>query len=329
MLNSSRKTTFFTITFCALLFIGTEYHNQSPTESPVRKVPNIGEAAEAYFSPSGTALICNAKRDGDTVHQVYTLNLDGTNIRRINNRGEDACSFYFPSGDRLIYTSTKDNLHLPRGDWSKAAIYPQGAELYTCDLDGSNVKRLTFNEYYDAEVSVSPDGQWILFARQIDGRLDLWRMRPDGSEEFQITRTPDLQEGGAFYMPDGKTILFRAWKIQDQGLRPMPMEIFTIEHDGRNLRQITNDGSTNWAPFPHPDGKHFVFVKVVPKLNYELFLMNIETDKQIRLTYNEDFDGLPSISPDGKTVCFASGRGAPPGKRMISLYTMDISKLLE
>ena len=54
------------------------------------KVPNIGEAAEAYFSPDSKTLICNAKRDGDTDFMVYTVNVDGSDIRRINDKGADA-----------------------------------------------------------------------------------------------------------------------------------------------------------------------------------------------------------------------------------------------
>ncbi|MCH8011862.1 MAG: PD40 domain-containing protein [Candidatus Marinimicrobia bacterium] len=300
------------------------------SELPVVPVSGLPVAAEAYFSPDGKSLICNAKvLPDDSVHHVYTANIDGTEVRRINNKGEDACSYYFPSGDRLIWTSTKDHPELPVGDWSIATIYPQGAELYSSDLDGSNVIRLTNNEYYDAEVSLSPDGQWILFTRQVDGKLNLWRMRPDGTDEFQITRTDDWQEGGSFYMPDSETILYRAWKREYDDARGKPMTIFTIKHDGTGLKQITHDDGTNWAPHPGPDGKRFVFVKVLPPHNFEVFLMDLKTGKQTRLTYSNAFDGFPVISPDGKKVMFSSSRGAAPGKRKLSLYLMDISSLVE
>ena len=297
------------------------------TELPSQRVPNLGEAAEAYFSPDGRSLIFNAKLEGDPIHQVYTANLDGTEIRRINDRGADACAYYFPSGDRLIWTSTRDRLDLPAGNYSDPNDYPQGAELYTSNLDGSDVRRLTDNETYEAEVSLSPDGQWILFGRQIDGKMDLWRMRPDGSEEQQITHTPDQQEGGAFYMPDSETILYRAWLIEDQGQRGMPMTIYTIRHDGTEKRQITFEEGTNWAPYPAPDGEHFAFVKLLPPHNFEVFLMNLESGEQRRLTYNDAFDGFPSISPDGRTLAFASSRDAAPGERKLYLHTMDISSL--
>ena len=148
----------------------------------VHRIPNIGQSAEFYFSPDGRSIIGNAKREGDDDYHVYTLNLDGSSIRRINDRGSDACSFYFPDGRRLIWTSTRDHPELPKGSYSDPANYPRGAELYTSNLDGSDVRRLTNNSVYDAEVSVSPDGQWVLFGRQTNGKMDLWRMRGDGSQ---------------------------------------------------------------------------------------------------------------------------------------------------
>jgi len=298
------------------------------TELKTWKIPDMGEAAEAYFSPDSKSLVCNAKLEGDTIHQVYTLNIDGSKILKINGKGADACSYYFPDGKRIIFTSTKDHLDMHRGNYSKPNDYPQGAELYSCKLDGSDVKQLTNNKYYDAEVSVSPDGKWILFSRQIDGKLDLWKMHPDGTNEIQITHTGDWQEGGSFYMPDSKTILFRAWKREFESRRGMPMTIFTIKDDGTDLKQITHEDSlTNWAPHPTPDGKHFVFVKVLPPHNFEIFLMNIETGKQTQLTNNNSFDGFPVISPDGKLMTFSSGRGTAPGERKLFLYLMDVSSL--
>ncbi len=297
-------------------------------ELKVWAIPNVPEGAEAYFSPDGKRMICNAKMEGDEAFFVYTLNIDGTDIKQINDRGEDACSYYHPDGKSLIWTSTRDNLDLEnKGNYSKPEDYPKGAELYTSDLDGNNVKRLTTNNNYDAEVTYSPDGKKILFGRMIDGKMDLWLMLPDGSNQHQITHTPEWQEGGAFFMPDNETIICRAWKRSDQGQRGLPMAIFTFKDDGTDRKQITDAETTNWAPFPALDSKHFVFVKVLPPHNYEIFLMNMETGKQQQLTFNKAFDGFPAISPDSKTLSFSSSRGAKPGERKLSLFLMDISSL--
>lgn len=305
-----------------------EVTNEQTQELKVWKVPNVKEGAEAYFSPDNKSLIFNGKNtEEDVNHMVYTVNIDGTNLKRINDIGADACSYYHPSGESLIWTSTRDNLDMHAGNYSDPKDYPQGAELYTSDLDGNNVVRLTNNEYYDAEVAYSPDASKILFGRQIDGMMDLWLMEPDGSNQTQLTHTPDWQEGGAFIMPDNETIIFRAWKKSEQDNPRKSMHIFTIKTDGTDLKQITHEDGVHWAPYPAPDGKHFAYVKVLPPHNYEIFMMNLETGEEQQLTFNKAFDGFPTISPDGTMLAFSSSRAAKEGERALTLFIMDISSL--
>ena len=223
---------------------------------------------------------------------------------------------------RIVWTSTRDNMDMPLGDWSSQDEYPQGAELYTSDLHGENIQRLTSNKYYEAEVSISPNGKWIVFGRQTDGKLDLWRMRADGTDEQQITATANWQEGAPFYLPDNETILFRAWKKDEYGkIYPTPMTVFTIKHDGSERTVRTFDHDMNWAPYPAPDGRHYVFVRVVHGNNWEVFLGDLAGGEPIRLTYHDGFDGLPSLSPDGTKMLFA--RAGAEGESL-STYVMDM-----
>lgn len=302
----------------------------------VQRIPNIGAAAEFYFSPDSKKLIGNAKREGDESHHVYTLNLDGTDIKRINNKGKDACSFFLWDNKHVVWTSTRDNLDLPPGEWSNAWDYPQGAEIYISDLDGGNVKRITNNKIYEAEVTPRHDGKYLVVGRQTDGKMDLWRIAIDGSEpDFQVTKQEGREPGGVQYIPGTNKLLFRAWKTEDQVRKskepqarwPLPMELYTVKDDGTELTQLTDDGGTNWAPFPAPDGKHYVFAKIFGTRNYEIVLGNYENKEQVRLTYNDAFDGMPSISPDGKWLHFSSSRDSKPGERLITLYLADISSL--
>jgi len=296
-------------------------------EFRIWKVPNVTNGAECYFSPDGKTLIYNGKEKDDSTFHVYTINIDGTNRKRINDKGADACSYFNPNGKSIIWTSTKDNLDLPAGNFSDPKNYPQGAELYISDLDGKNIVRLTNNKVYDAEVTYAPDGHKIIFGRQIDGQMDLWTMDPDGSNQKQITFTPDWQEGGALYLPDNKTIITRAWKKSEEGNRGRSMQLFTLNEDGSNLKQITFEEGTHWAPSPAPDGIHVFYVKLLPPHNFEIFLMNLKTLEEKQITNNPAFDGFPTISPDGKLVAFSSSRGGKPGERSLSLYLLDISSL--
>jgi TolB protein len=302
-------------------------------ELPCHRIPNLPEAAEWYFNPDGTYLIGNAKGPDDAAYHVYVASFDGTDIRRINDKGEDACSYFFPDGKHVLWTSTRDWPDLPKGIWHDADDYPQGAELYVSDTRGGHVKRLTNNKYYDAECVVAPNGRWILFGRQIDGKMDLWTMNVDGSNQRQITFTDDWQEGGAQIFPDSETIITRAWKRQDQGRGrgQIPMQIFILKHDGSGLKQITTDEGTHWAPYPAPDGRHFVYVRILTESggrpNWDIFLRDLETGQERRLTDDPGFDGFPSISADGHWMTFSSGRGARPGERVLFQYIMDISGL--
>jgi len=314
--------------FAAAFGLLVGFSNVQAQELDVRRIPHEGTGAEFYFAPDGKTLIGNAKLEGDETHYVYTMSVADGEMVKINDKGEDACSHFFPDGKRLIWTSTRDLTDLPKGGYSDPNNYPQGAELYSSALDGSDVKRLTNNLVYDAEVGVSPDGKWILWSRQIDGEIDLWRMPADGTgEEQRITFTDGEQEGGAFYLPDSETVLFRSWDISSQGKRGMPMTIYTINHDGSGKKQITTEVGTNWAPYPAPDGEHFAYVKMLPPHNFEIYLRSLVTGEEIRLTDNEKFDGFPAISADGQWMTFSSGRQAEEGKRELHQYVMDLSSL--
>ncbi len=314
------------------------FESVHPDELPIYRIPNIPETAEAYYAPDSYHIIAQTQdpEAKAAAHEraaggalTYTFTEDGKNMTRINDTGQDACSYYFPDQKRLVWTSTKDNLDMPVGNWSDSQDYPQGAELYISDLEGGNIQRLTDNEWYEAEVSVSPDGEWIVFGRQINGEMDLWIMKSDGTEERQLTFTPLEQEGAPFFLPDNRTITTRAWPTEAEGKRgETPMTVYTIDvFTGARIQQ-TFDRRMNWAPYPTPDGEHYVFVRSIDGTrNWEVFLGYLNSDKPpLRLTYNDSFDGFPSVSPDGTKMLFTRSTG---NRFMSDLYTyvMDISSL--
>ena len=309
-------------------------------ELPIWRIPNIPESAEAYYGPDSYHIIAQTQ-DPDAVPPAHAraaggaltwiITDDGKHKWRANDHGQDACSYIMPDGKRIVYTSTRDNLDMPTGNWSDETDYPQGAELYMANIDGSNVKRLTNNKVYDAEVSVSPDGSKIVFTRQIDGKLDIWMMNADGTNEHQITHTDDWQEGAPFFLPDNKTLTMRAWKRKEKDPTSHEMTlmtVFTVDTDTGKVTPITHDKWMNWAPYPTPDGEHYVFVRPLKEnpMNWEVYLGSLDGSDPIRLTYNDSFDGFPSVSPDGKKMLFTRsvGKGF-----MSNLYTyvMDISSL--
>ena len=314
-----------------------------PGELPSWQIPNLGEAAEAYYGPDSTHIIAQVQDShamqgahGDVGFLTKTFTDAGTDIVLVNDKGYDACSYFFPDGKHLVWTSVRDHMGTTGkldGDWSDWRHYPQGSELYISDRQGGHVKRLTNNNYYEAEVTVSPDGKWIVFGRQIDGNMDLWLMNSDGTGEHQITFTKDWQEGAPYFLPDSNTILFRAWKASEYDQKPTPMTIFTIKRDGSDLRPQTFTHDMNWAPYPTPDGKHFVYVRIEPGTrNWEVYLGEIDAGpdaKPRRLTFDDGFDGFPSVSPDGRKMVWTSNRmdATKAFMRNLRLHVMDISSL--
>ena len=106
-----------------------------------------GENAEAYFSFDGKQLIFQSKRDGRGCDQIYSMNIDGSNIHMVSSgEGRTTCSYFFKGGKKVLYAST----HLgsrecpPNPDFSKGyvwAIYPD-YDIYTSTPDGKNIKKL-------------------------------------------------------------------------------------------------------------------------------------------------------------------------------------------
>jgi hypothetical protein len=305
-------------------------------------IPNIPRSAEAYYAPDNLHVIAQTKdpmaeKGKVSASLTYTYTDTGEELTRINDKGQDACSWFLPDGTGLIWTSTRDNLDMPPGNWSEETDYPQGAELYLSDLKGGNIKRLTNNKHYEAEVTTSLDGKWVFFTRQIDGKLDIWKMRIDGTNEQQLTFTDDWQEGAPYPAPDGKHLIFRAWKRSDK-LRlneeskatgthqQTPMTIFTMTTTGTDVQPRTFTKDMNWAPFMAPDGRHFFYDRIFAGNNWEVVMNDLAGGEPVQITYNKGFDGFASVSWDGKKLLFARSLGAG-FMSDIHTFVMDISSL--
>jgi len=287
-----------------------------------------GENAEAYFSADDRQLIFQSKRDGRQCDQIYTMNIDGSHVKMISTGdGRTTCSYFFPSGKRILYSST----HLgsrecpPPPDFSKGyvwAIYP-AFDVFTARPDGSGLKRLTTSAGYDAESTITRDGKKIVFTSMRDGDLDIYTMDANGGNVKRLTT--DLgYDGGPFWSYDGKQIVYRAYHPQTERekadyvgllknnlIRPTTLDIWVMNADGSNKRQITNNNKANFAPYFFPDGKRVIFASNMndPRgRNFDLYIINIDGTGLERVTFNDTFDGFPMFSRDGRKLVFASNR---------------------
>ena len=131
------------------------------------------------------------------------------------------------------------------------------------------------------------------------------RADADGSGRRALTNVPGY-DGGPFFSPDGKRII---WRRFDE--RGVIADVWTMNLDGTDQRQITDFGAMSWAPYIHPSGTYVLFAS--NKLgfeNFEVFLVDIDGTKEpVRVTYSDGFDGLPVPSPDGTRLAWTSSRG--------------------
>ena len=287
-----------------------------------------GENAEAYFSADGKQLIFQSTRDGRGCDQIYTMNIDGSNVKLISNGdGRTTCSYFFPNGKRILYSSTHlgDKQCPPPPDRSKGyvwAVYPS-FDIFTAKPDGSDLKQLTNTPGYDAETTITLDGKKLVFTSMRDGDLDIYTMDSDGKNVKRLTNELGY-DGGPFWSYDGKQIVYRANHPQtDQQkadytdllkqnlIRPTALEIWVMNADGSNKRQVTNNGKANFGPYFFPDGKRIIFASnsADPKgRDFDLWMVNDDGSGLERITWNDTFDGFPMFSPDGKKLVFASNR---------------------
>lgn len=330
------------VLFFAVIAVCTGFAANAQTDSLAavgeKRITNIkqltfgGENAEAYFSSDGKQLVFQSKRDGRGCDQIYTMNADGTETKMVSSGdGRTTCSYFFNQNKNILYGST----HLgakecpPNPDFSKGyvwAIYPT-YDIFTANTDGTKIKQLTSTNGYDAEATVSPDGKKVIFTSTRDGDLDLYVMDTKGKNVKRLT-TELGYDGGAFFSPDGTQIVYRAFhpkteaeiarykdRLANNLIEPTVFEVWVMNADGTNKRQVTKLGAASFAPFFTPDGKKIIFCTNYfatdpRKRNFDLALVNVDGTGLERVTFNETFDGFPMFSPDGKKLVFASNRNA-------------------
>ncbi|HJZ67865.1 MAG TPA: hypothetical protein VKF81_07080 [Blastocatellia bacterium] len=294
----------------------------------IRQLTFGGENAEAYFSADGKKLIFQSTRDGRGCDQIYTMNIDGSDVRMVSTgKGRTTCSYFFPNGKRIIYSST----HLaspdcpPKPDYSHGYVWPiyPGYDIFSAAPDGSDLKQITTSPGYDAESVISPNGKKIAFTSMRDGDLDIYTMDLDGKNVKRLTNEIGY-DGGPFWSYDSQWIVFRAYHpktekelgeyrslLKENLIRPTTLEIWVMKADGSAKRQVTSNGKANFAPYFFPDGKRIIFASNMadPKgRDFDLYAIGVDGMGLERITFNPTFDGFPMFSPDGKKLVFASNR---------------------
>ena len=159
----------------------------------------------------------------------------------------------------------------------------------------------------------------------------------NGKNVKQITNELGY-DGGAFFSPDGKKLIFRASRpttpeavkaykdlLKDGLVAPTDMELFVVDVNGKNLRQLTKLGKANLAPYFHPDGNRILFASnhhTERGFPFNLFMINLDGTGLRQVSFDSTFDSFPMFSPDGKKLSFSSNRDNG-GTRDTNVFVVD------
>jgi TolB protein len=304
----------------------------------------FARAGEGYFSPDAKQIIFQAEEKGgdNPFYQIFTMDVATRQITRVSpGIGKTTCSYFHPDGKKILFASShldpdakkhyeaerklreeeKKNKTKRKYVWD----FDPHMQIFEANLDGSGLKQLTSAKGYNAEGSYSKDGKQIVFCSNRSGEenLELYIMDADGKNIRKLTSAPKCYNGGPFFSPDGTRVIFRSDRKKKDHL-----QLFVINSDGSGERALTDDLNwVHWAPYWHPDGKHIVYCaadhsNTLMRPNYDIYWMNIDTGKKVRLTFAPGADVLPVLSADGRLLMWTSTRD---GRQPAQLYVADFT----
>ena len=229
-------------------------------------------------------------------------------------QGRVTCGFLLSSQagkspEKAIFSSTHDfgDACPPHPDQSRGYVWPiySSFEIYERDLASGKLNRLTKNNFYDAEATVSDDQKEIVFTSTRDGDLDLYLMKSNGKKIRRVTR--DLgYDGGAFFSHDGKRLIYRAFhpetpeekaeyvsNLKRGAYKPSWLELFVIDKNGKNKQQITHLKGASFAPYLFPSDKRVIFAsnyKNPRGRQFDLYAIDLDGKNLEQITFSGTFD---------------------------------------
>lgn len=304
-------------------------------------------SGEGYFSADGQKMIYQSESvPNNPFYQIQLLDFKtGDNRLLSTGIGKSTCAWIHPSGNKFLYSSThldsnsktlqvKEIQARLSGESRKYNWdYDENYDIFSSSISSVELKQLTHSRGYDAEASFSPSGKKIVFTSNrhaFDITLneqerellkkdpsffnDLYLMNEDGSNVKRITDTKGY-DGGPFFNSSGEKICWRRFSLDGH-----KAEIYTMSLASGDEKQITRLEKMSWAPFFHPTSKYIIFSTNLHGFNnFELYIVDAAGSKTpVRVTNREGFDGLPSFSPDGKTLSWTSN-STNDGKSQIFL----------
>jgi TolB protein len=202
---------------------------QSIYESRVPFKPANGSAERQNYlpawSPDGTKLAFMSNRDGNP--EIYVVNKDGTGLRRLTNHPEnDVTPTWSPTGNQIAFTSNRSG----------------SPQIWIMNADGSEPQRITSESWCDRPTWSPAPFNEIAYASRTGAGFDIKIFDFTNRTARAVTDGIGSNESPAF-SPNGRHVAFTSTRAGKE-------QIFVIDRDGKNLRQITRNGMNrypNWS----------------------------------------------------------------------------------
>ncbi|MGE3180745.1 MAG: M28 family peptidase, partial [Phycisphaerae bacterium] len=247
-------------------------------------------AGEGYFSADGSLLVFQSEREADNpFYQIYLMDLETGDVERVSpGSGKTTCAWIHPDNQRVLYASTQDDPEAVAKQKKEfedrnsgrerryAWDYDSTFDLYAWNRKTHDYSRLTDTTGYDAEGSYSPDGNLIAFASNRAAYAD---NLPEKEAEHRDTDPS--------YFND----------------------IYIMNADGNNVRQLTKTPGYDGGPFFSPDGKRICWRRFSEDgATAEVFTMNIDGSDVRQLTHLGAMSWAPYYHPSGEYLIFTTNK---------------------
>ncbi len=245
----------------------------SPTSEPRSPLSGSGGGVLAFTSD-------RTGRPG-----IFIMNADGTDQRLVTDRADSSDPAFSPDGKRIAFVTAG----------------PYQGTVTTTAVDGSDPRVVLAENRAMSEPDWSADGKRLLFIYHTHFYFSISVMGIFDAEPVPLTQAVIEQiNASPHWSPDGSQIVFSSNRGGDS-------EIYVMDSSGGNVRQLTNNDTSDYFPSWSPDGSQIAFASL-REGNWDIYVMDTKGRNVGRLTEDSSVDWEPAWSPDGTRLAFSSDR---------------------
>ena len=270
------------------------------------------------------------------LHNVRQLTFGGTNAEAYFSAA-DKYLIFMHSGEGVpcdqMYTMPVDT---PDGKPAVPKLVSTGKGRTTCGYFFPKGGRILFSSTHETSPACPPRPDYSHgYVWPIYNSYQVYTAKPDGSDLRRLSNSPGSYNAESTISRDGKKIVFTSTRNGD-------LDIFTMNADGSDVRQLTHELGYDGGAFFSYDGKKIVYRSEQPKTpeaiadykdllsrglirpgNLEIWVMDADGSHKRQVTHNGAANFAPYYLPDGKRIIFASNLGNQKDPSGFDLYIIN------